>query len=591
MKEPKTFNDMYILNDDGIPCYRGKCSPFSASDPVLAYFNDFTCREDYEKANIKYIVPMTAKEIESKEEQLNLLSSTDYFVEEKFDGTRGIMHFFKVPEYEPVEDEDLAYLHRCLLRGSGFVDGSRRIYGYFKQNLSDRVGFLKDEYGIGGASSNGLNFATKASGLTIVPKNRPSKTFSWSEVAKNIQWLIDEGYYYPQGAYTRVFSRRESKKTGWLAENTDSVPQLRDLNIPSLAGTIIDGEMFIPNQPFKAVSSTLNCKPDKAIARQIDLGGIVFHAFDILFFKGIDLRNMPLYRRKVYLEIVCNTINSPYVKNVRYYDEDNIPVKPLTMSQRDEVIEKSMLYPNLAKDVKKHIQRLKTYTGTVSKNDECLSVMLITKKSYYEYITYIGGEGVILKAKSGKYYHKRTREYQKIKKFLTRECIICGFTPPTKEYTGKTPTPEEWDYWEDTSTGDLYDTSTHDSYERVKELDTCIPVTKHYFYHQIGNIEYGVIITDEEIEKLPKNKKHDIRLCNFFYGGEEKKVLVVGECNGFDDTERAWFTEHQSEVMGSVIEVKANEIFRDTGKLRHPRFLRRRVDKNATDCTFKEHIQ
>jgi ATP-dependent DNA ligase len=43
-------------------------------------------------------------------------------------------------------------------------------------------------------------------------------------------------------------------------------------------------------------------------------------------------------------------------------------------------------------------------------------------------------------------------------------------------------------------------------------------------------------------------------------------------------------------VIGKVLEVKANELFKDTGKMRHPRFLRMRPDKNPEDCTWKDHI-
>ena len=49
-------------------------------------------------------------------------------------------------------------------------------------------------------------------------------------------------------------------------------------------------------------------------------------------------------------------------------------------------------------------------------------------------------------------------------------------------------------------------------------------------------------------------------------------------------------TENQKELIGSVLEVKANELFKDTGKLRHPRFLRFRTDKSPLECTLKGHL-
>lgn len=43
-------------------------------------------------------------------------------------------------------------------------------------------------------------------------------------------------------------------------------------------------------------------------------------------------------------------------------------------------------------------------------------------------------------------------------------------------------------------------------------------------------------------------------------------------------------------MIGKVIEVKANEQYKDTGKLRHPRFLRMRDDKDNLACTWTDHF-
>ena len=120
--------------------------------------------------------------------------------------------------------------------------------------------------------------------------------------------------------YCRVFSRRISKKTGFYVENTDSLPQIREIDVPELEGTVLDGEMFINGLPFKEVSSTLNCLWDKAIDRQLEKGFISLHAFDILFYHGIDVRKMPLERRKVYLRLAIEECNSPYIEEVKYYN-------------------------------------------------------------------------------------------------------------------------------------------------------------------------------------------------------------------------------------------------------------------------------
>lgn len=444
--------------------------------PVALFAECYTCAEDYEKAGLKYISPMLAKELEEEEKQDACLNSPDYYVEEKFDGTRATLHFCE--------------------------------------------------------------------------------------------------------EFTRCFSRRVSNKTGWFCENSDSVPHIRDIAIPELAGTIIDGEMFIPNRPFKDVSSTLNCKWDKAVARQEEIGKIVFHAFDIMYYKGIRVEMMPLRRRKVYLQKVIDAVNSQYIEMVKFYSCDSkIPVRITDVAK---LRRQESSYPTLVKEM----------NALDVGNNPFINPVGVTPRAYYEYIVATGGEGVIVKPKDGKYHYKRGWEYSKIKKFLTREAIIMGFTDPTDDYKGKFPTVEKWDYWE-TNEGDLVDLSPYTPEQRQKFKknwypDECRPVSKFYAKGWVGNIRFGVIITPEEKENLPKNKKFNIEVMRI--DCEDYLVLEVGECSGFDEEIREYMTEHQKELIGGVIEVKANEIFKDTGKLRHPRFLRFRTDKSPTECTLKGHL-
>ena len=314
--------------------------------------------------------------------------------------------------------------------------------------------------------------------------------------------------------YARVFSRRVSKKTGFYVENTDSVPQIRDIET-TLCDTILDGEMFIPEQGFQVSSAVMNCKYDKAIERQEELGFQVFHAFDILFYKGIDLRDKPLHLRKVYLRIAIAEINSPYVVCVDYF----------------------------------------TCKGVES-------------KQYYLDIVSRGGEGVIIKPKDGLYLHKRGWEYSKIKSFLTREMILLGFTEPTREYTGKAP--KDWEYYEDD-----------------------IPVTRHYYFNQVGNMKLGVLLSNSELESIPKNKRGEVLKpsnCDLCVDDEDWNVMIVCECGGYSDEEREYFTEHKGELIGSTVEVKANGVMKDSGRLRHPRFLRFREDKAPEQCIWKDHV-
>lgn len=481
---------------------------------------DWNCPEAFEFAGVKGYEPMTAKEIEGEENQDIEFNNPENIIEEKFDGTRGIVQFFS----------------------QDTLDG-------------EKIG------------------------------------------------------------YCRVFSRRISKKSGFYTENTDSVPQIRDINVPELDGTVIDGEMFINGQPFKEVSSTLNCLWDKAVDRQIEKGFISLHAFDIIKYKGIDLRRMPLIRRKAYLKQVIEEANSPYIELVPYYTCG----KKILDSDGDKVSASCKVSETLGEYEDVYVDQLKDSKENYPEIYKCLNSEddSMTPKSYYELIVSSGGEGVIVKPKNGRYYHKRGREYQKIKKFLTRECIIMGFTEPTDVYEGKFP-KDRWSYWVDEEGNRLNVMSV--SEESAKDLlkKGYTPVTRFYYYNMIGNIRYGVVITDEEISKLPKSKKFEIETMTL--EGEKVKVVEVGDCAGFDDEMRTalsftWINKYTGETcvitkdnevnnshiikshdwmkysfIGEVIEVKANELFKDTGKMRHPRFLRMRPDKSPLYCTWKEHI-
>lgn len=443
------------------------------------------CEKAYKMSGIRGYEPMTANELETEESQDECLSSKEYFIEQKFDGTRGLLHFF-------AQD--------CIESG---------------------------------------------------------------DVVDRMSWC-------------RVFSRRISKKTNFYTENTDSLPQLRDIDAPDLEGTVLDGELFIDGQPFKEVSSTLNCLFDKAIDRQIEKGFITFHAFDIIKYKGIDLRRMTLERRKEYLRLAVEEANSPYLVEVPYH----------TCGEYLEESAHAILTEIVgAENIEHFIDSLENKVTVYPELTDCLENTddLLTPRAYYELIVATGGEGVIVKPKNGKYVHKRGWQYSKIKKFLTKDLIVIGFEEPTKEYTGKEI--KKWGYWVDSDdkrvTGNFYNQKGY------------TPVTKYYYHNQVGNLILGVLITKEELEKIPEKKQgelynpSDVGIKNL---NHSHLIMVVCVCTGFNDELREYFTRNRKDMVGTVIEVKANELFKDTGKMRHPRYFRRRFDKESIRCTWKDHI-
>ena len=380
--------------------------------------------------------------------------------------------------------------------------------------------------------------------------------------------------------HCRLFSRNVSLKTGFYSERTDNFPHFRDYGKAELANTILDGELLVPNVPFSETSAVVLSLPEESISKQEEIGKPVFNAFDILFYKGKDLRSIPLIERKGYLEEAVRELSNNYVVvNPWYQEEVNLIFTENAWRQMYIKSEEMGLY------------ELRKYLGYVDPNSKFARTRLLNVpmsfKAYFQYITKIlNGEGIMLKDPNSIYEHKRTRAYQKVKKEIDRDVIVIGFTEPTKEYGGKFP-KGYWEYFIDEKSGVLHYAKTSDDTSHYLEMGF-MPVTKNYFNKQIGGIEYGVVITEDkakelkELEKKSKGKKKfDILVMN------EMIVVKVGECEGITEEDRAFMTRHKDDILGSVIEVKGNEIFNDTGRIRHPRFVRYREDKRAEECTWE----
>jgi hypothetical protein len=377
----------------------------------------------------------------------------------------------------------------------------------------------------------------------------------------------------------RLFSRRISKKTDWYAENTDSVPHLRDFEVPEdFYGTILDGEMRIDDRDFKDVSSTLNCKYDEAILRQTELGYITFHAFDIIYFKGVYVAKLPLIKRKALLKQVIQALDFQYVKEEEYTDD--------LMWKRVTPKIKEYLKTNAQEFENKYPELYGCLCFAFTPEDILKGVkqmIALPKKAWYEYILLHDGEGLMLKDKQGTYKHTRGREYTKMKKFDTWDVVILDFLQPTRDYTGKELNNPEatWDYWYDAED----DSRIVEGTMTMSEADAqgLLPCTKHYAMDWIGTVKFGVEITSDELTKWQKtNKDKKPELIG--------RHLVVGECSGMNEETREYMTNHQDELINTVIEVGANEILK-TGKLRHPRFIKFRNDKEAERCTWKDHLR
>ena len=348
------------------------------------------------------------------------------------------------------------------------------------------------------------------------------------------------GLVYLGKESNRSFSRNISKTSDWFTENTDQLPHVRDMDLSHLAGTVLDGE-FDYGSTSNEVQSVTGSLPPRAIQYQFKHGFLPFFAFDILYFKGINIQQMPLWKRKIYLLIVLRDIWGKYT---------------------DDVFKFSTIYCN-KKSVSSLMQLTSSYISPefLEYLDEHIIIVQDFKSLFIETLD-DNREGIIIKKLEGTYEQgKRSRNFLKIKGVSTWDCVMTGITKPTKEYTGKEL--QAWKYWESPE-GRKTEFSKADGFDLVRKGYT--PVTKPYFMGWCGGIEFSV--------------------------WKDGKLVRVGDCKGLSEKAQQDLKENWKKYVAEqlVVEVKANGILdKKKGSLRHPRFKAFRKDKNSEDCTWEDH--
>src|SRR5436190_5923016 len=117
---------------------------------------------------------------------------------------------------------------------------------------------------------------------------------------------------YGRRAGNTLLSRRVSVVDGKHVDRTDNLPHITSIGYGPLDGTIIDGEVQAAD--FLATNSIMNSSPALAVAKQLESGYCTYHAFDVLFFRGRDVRGLALEKRRLILEEVCKRMTNDHVK-------------------------------------------------------------------------------------------------------------------------------------------------------------------------------------------------------------------------------------------------------------------------------------
>jgi ATP-dependent DNA ligase len=178
----------------------------------------------------------------------------------------------------------------------------------------------------------------------------------------------------------RFFTKHKSVKDGLFSERTDNIPHLRNLELGHLSGTVLDGEI-ITGKNVSDVMSVMGGSVRHSLDYQNAHGKALYVVFDVLFFKGVDVRWTSYGVRREILEDICKEIDNSHI----------------------------------------------TVVGR----------MLSNKRIFYEDILETGGEGIVLKnikAPYGELWAKAKRE-------STYDVVIMGFAEPekfTQKVTGET---------------------------------------------------------------------------------------------------------------------------------------------------------
>jgi len=190
----------------------------------------------------------------------------------------------------------------------------------------------------------------------------------------------------------RIDSRHRSDVTYEYVEKTNCLPHLKNMR-HYMPGTVLDGELLMPvnkitdgktitDSVLTSTTATVNSLPGRAIELQERFGYCNFYAFDILFYCGRDVRQLPYSER---YKLLC----SAHISLVSY------PHFRLPMQWSESF---TKLYCHIIKR---------------------------------------GGEGIMLKRLDWPYEgSKRSKGMYKLKKEEEIDCFITGFVPGEGEFSG-----------------------------------------------------------------------------------------------------------------------------------------------------------
>lgn len=205
------------------------------------------------------------------------------------------------------------------------------------------------------------------------------KMFSESEVVAQPKYDGERMLIHFDGDNVYCTSRRQSKKTGRFMENQDKIVNLPRLkSLFKIGYTVIDCEFY--SDTWADAVGILHSLPDRAYKLQENTK-VHFAIFDVLFFKGEDMRNKPYSTRYG----LCHIVNM-MISDIRFH------VVPIEI---------------------------------VHNYQECMNLMQSTIDKGYE--------GIVVKSLAKCYYDKGAM--LKCKKFETVDVVVYDYQKGTGKYS------------------------------------------------------------------------------------------------------------------------------------------------------------
>jgi ATP-dependent DNA ligase len=274
------------------------------------------------------------------------------------------------------------------------------------------------------------------------------------ELMTDRQWWAEEKYdgdrriaqILTEGV--RFTGRKVSKKDGLLVEKTANLPQLNGraagttdfMCVPlSLIGTVLDGEVVCadPLARSRDVTSIMGSKPSEAIRKQQERGWLKYAAFDCLFYKGTDMRGMPLQARRIALDHVMAEWANPYAFAVPFRDDKQALLDEVWSHGGEGIILKNSMAPYGIECEWVKVKREETY-----------DVVLMGFEAAKEISTKVDGTvsvtkyaGMVGAARFGQ--NRLDRTAPGVREWVLVECGTCsGFDDETRQ--DMTANPEKY---------------------------------------------------------------------------------------------------------------------------------------------------